>query len=55
MHTSPGRRENPLRRGSDRVQWWLSGFPLALALAGLPAALAAVLASSQVHRGGRYG
>ncbi|WP_033214992.1 Rv1733c family protein [Kitasatospora phosalacinea] len=43
MRTRPRQRENPLRRGSDRVQWWLSRLLLALALAGLPVALVAGL------------
>ncbi|KDN80780.1 Rv1733c family protein [Kitasatospora cheerisanensis] len=37
-------RKNPLRRGSDRIQWWLSALALLLAVAGLPAALAVGLA-----------
>ncbi|MFD8596769.1 hypothetical protein ACFV1L_17375 [Kitasatospora sp. NPDC059646] len=37
-------RKNPLRRGSDRVQWWLTALALALAVAGLPMALAVGLA-----------
>ncbi|MFE1318656.1 hypothetical protein [Kitasatospora phosalacinea] len=45
MRTRPRQRKNPLRRGSDRVQWWLSRLLLVLALAGLPAGLAAGLAS----------
>lgn len=51
MRTRPRQRKNPLRRGSDRLQWWLSRFLLALAVAGLPAALAVGLASyhSQVR------
>ncbi|GLW57453.1 Rv1733c family protein [Kitasatospora phosalacinea] len=40
MRAHPRQRKNPLRRGSDRVQWWLSRILLALAVAGLPAALA---------------
>jgi len=43
MRRSPRRRKNPLRRGSDRVQWWAARLLLVLALAGLPAALAAGL------------
>ncbi|GLW74114.1 hypothetical protein Kpho02_64120 [Kitasatospora phosalacinea] len=44
MRAHPRQRKNPLRRGSDRVQWWLSRLLLALAVAGLPAALAVGLA-----------
>ncbi|MFJ8441270.1 Rv1733c family protein [Kitasatospora griseola] len=40
MRAHPRQRNNPLRRGSDRVQWWLARLLLVLALAGLPAALA---------------
>ncbi len=49
MRTRPRQRKNPLRRGSDRVQWWLSRLLLALALAGLPAGLAAGLAAQHDH------
>ncbi|MGW4806186.1 Rv1733c family protein [Kitasatospora sp. NPDC004272] len=45
MRTRPRQRSNPLRRSSDRVQWWVSRLLLVLALAGLPAAVAAGLAS----------
>ncbi|WP_404867390.1 hypothetical protein ACI1MP_01050 [Kitasatospora griseola] len=44
MRAHPGQRNNPLRRGSDRVQWWLARILLVLAIAGLPAALAVGLA-----------
>ncbi|QKW23529.1 hypothetical protein HUT16_34515 [Kitasatospora sp. NA04385] len=40
MRAHPRQRRNPLRRGSDRVQWWLARILLALAVAGLPVALA---------------
>lgn len=44
MRTRPKQRGNPLRRGSDRFQWWLARLVLAVAVAGLPAAFLAGLA-----------
>ncbi|MFD8478124.1 hypothetical protein [Kitasatospora sp. NPDC059673] len=44
MRTRARQRTNPLRRGSDRVQWWVARVLLVLAVAGLPAALAVGLA-----------
>ncbi|GAA4833497.1 Rv1733c family protein [Kitasatospora terrestris] len=47
------RRGNPLRRGSDRVQWWLGSVLLATAVLALPAAAAAGFATyrAQLHAG----
>ncbi|MEU9045714.1 MULTISPECIES: hypothetical protein [unclassified Kitasatospora] len=47
-------RNNPLRRTSDRVQWWLGRVLLAIVIVGLPAASASVgilSYRSQLHTG----
>ncbi|MFG2823326.1 hypothetical protein ACGFX4_28340 [Kitasatospora sp. NPDC048365] len=53
MRSRARRRGNPLRRGSDRVQWWLGCLLLATAVLALPAAAAAGFSTyrAQVHAG----
>ncbi|MGW3039964.1 Rv1733c family protein [Kitasatospora sp. NPDC001159] len=52
MSTHPN-RHNPVRRTSDRIQWWLARILLAVVVVGLPAAASAGLLTyrAQMHTG----
>ncbi|MFD7643394.1 hypothetical protein ACFV4P_22380 [Kitasatospora sp. NPDC059795] len=47
MQVHPRQRKNPLRRSSDRLQWWAARLLLVVAIGGVPAALAVGLAVHQ--------
>jgi len=47
VHAHPQQRKNPLRRSSDRVQWWAGRLLAAVAIGAVPAALAVGLAVHQ--------
>ncbi|MFF2625483.1 hypothetical protein ACFVUN_06890 [Kitasatospora griseola] len=47
MHAHPQQRKNPLRRSSDRLQWWAARTLLVVAIGGVPAAIAVGLAVHQ--------